>query len=862
MKFRLSVQPKHVDELKSIAPSLLSDPAFSPDPHSNPYYVLNGEPSIPPVGHPALKSKNRRQPSNFAHSISAADFGFDLIPPPNSPVAPSAIPTTTHFPFPTNNPPSSALRAAASHPPVATPFSAPVASATNTSPKEGKKRRMPFLSRRNSSAQPIEPPRPAASVRQNLLPTRSARADNDVTQRTRPAPAPRNVSEPLKSVKNTESRPALPLRSATVSGASTPTTRTAGKPSAPSQISNSRTQDLDRIDELDETNPWGIALHHGGPYEVAAQALRSANNSTTFGTGGSMLNDYPRQALHAHGNLYTPPQVPTGVSLNLSPGQILPRNFDISPQAQYPRRQTTVGPSSYRQPPSILVPGTPISRRQSQSLPLLSPSPLPNPHPISSPISPRDAPMPKREPQPAPEPKPASEPDRTEAIPFDIGMAMLHPSASASASSIPSIYLHPETSDDSEFDPYDPVHLEREHPRTPSFDSSAEQSRGPSPDPQPQRLIPQPTIFRNAPENPDTLRQQSPIAHDPNTPPPYSDVDLDLQHHLQPTLPIDRSRNSSREPSPGPSSRPSSASHGAHNDEAGHLKPTFTERLPHDTSISSADLRETSSDLYFVAQMPLAQSSREHVHNIGLPSVQDHDARNPHQVAQMPPARSSHEHIHNIRTPALQERDFRSTNQIAQMPPTQSNGEHVQSLGPPPVQDRDTRSTHHTISTYTSSQMRNGPPPHRHIPKHLVMPTPLKNNSNNGFIQNPTQLPPQSFLPTQFGPTQVQVQVRAQPRVPYPQHPPYPQAQQLFAPVQSNSIRPAKLIPSSKLRKKLSTKITPAPATIPPPPIVTTVSFAPPVIGHGQSSASEKLFGRSKAEKIPKRVLSKRRTDF
>ncbi|KAH9486564.1 4-coumarate--CoA ligase-like 1 [Psilocybe cubensis] len=296
MKFRRSVQqPKYVEEPKSIAPALLSDPAFSPDPHLNPYYVLNGEPAEPPVGHPSLKAKNRRRHSDFAQPILASDsFDFDLIPPPNSPVAPSPVPKVAHFPFPSHNPPPvAAVTPPTTQPPVAAHTRASVAFATVTLPKEHKKRRMPFLSRLKSSVVSVDSPA--------AVPTRNARAEDDVTQQTRPVLAPRNASEPPKS--STRTRPGYPMRSMTVSGASTPTARSVGKSIAPSQISIARTNDLDRIDELDDTNPWGISLHHKGPYEAATQALKSSNSSAIWGTGTSAFSDYPRQALHAHGNV-------------------------------------------------------------------------------------------------------------------------------------------------------------------------------------------------------------------------------------------------------------------------------------------------------------------------------------------------------------------------------------------------------------------------------------------------------------------------------------------------------------------------------------------------------------------------------
>jgi len=51
------------------------------------------------------------------------------------------------------------------------------------------------------------------------------------------------------------------------------------------EIPAGRIQDLDRIDELDETNPWGIALHHTGPYEAAVQAIRKTDKKVFPGYG-------------------------------------------------------------------------------------------------------------------------------------------------------------------------------------------------------------------------------------------------------------------------------------------------------------------------------------------------------------------------------------------------------------------------------------------------------------------------------------------------------------------------------------------------------------------------------------------------
>jgi hypothetical protein len=61
---------------------------------------------------------------------------------------------------------------------------------------------------------------------------------------------------------------------------------------------------------------------------------------------------------------------------------------------------------------------------------------------------------------------------------------------------------------------------------------------------------------------------------------------------------------------------------------------------------------------------------------------------------------------------------------------------------------------------------------------------------------------------------------------------------------------------SRKLKKRVSIIAPPSDST---PPIITTVSFAPPVIGF---QTNEKMMMHSKSEKVPKRVLSKRRTDL
>ena len=291
MKFRLSVQTKAgKGERRFISPALLSDPAFSADPHANPYFQPAWAFS-PPAGHPTLKHNSHRQHLSIVTDLTPA-------PPPNSPAPPSAGPGPQHFlPRSKASPAAAPLSLSPSDSPFeespvvtkpARPLSPPL-------PPPVKKLRMHFLSRRKSSTKLAVPePKPKRDKHTSLP------AFNDVTQRpdARPVPGSRFVSEP---VKNVDSRPNV--RRAATTGANTPrSTITAA--SAPSvAVSSSRAQDLDRIDELDESNPLGVALHHGGPYEIAVQALRrNAGNGLPLGLG-SNFGDYPRQAMHAHGNV-------------------------------------------------------------------------------------------------------------------------------------------------------------------------------------------------------------------------------------------------------------------------------------------------------------------------------------------------------------------------------------------------------------------------------------------------------------------------------------------------------------------------------------------------------------------------------
>ncbi|KAG9314205.1 hypothetical protein JVU11DRAFT_4991 [Chiua virens] len=95
-------------------------------------------------------------------------------------------------------------------------------------------------------------------------------------------------------------------------------------------------QSLDRIDELDETDPFGSSYHHDGPYEAignnfAQPSLPGNTYSNLASRRGLKFDPSPRPGQHqsllrgssAHGEM--------GLSLHLQPGQILRQNTVYTP---------------------------------------------------------------------------------------------------------------------------------------------------------------------------------------------------------------------------------------------------------------------------------------------------------------------------------------------------------------------------------------------------------------------------------------------------------------------------------------------------------------------------------------------------
>jgi len=253
---------------KPIAPGLLSDPAFSSDPLSHPYHDLAWS-TPPPVGHPVIKKRNPR--------TADPDAEFRLIQPPNSPVSDIA---TRDSPF---------------HSPPAAPSSPCV---TKPQPPAKRKFRMPFLTRRKTT-QSQQTDRSPSIPKMDPAPAHPPpQPTDDVTQPPRPAAALRRAISVAFTPQPATSGTNTPRSTAPSSTTSAVSKRLVGGVSA-------RNHDLDKIDELDETSPWGISLHHGGPYEAAIQAIKRSDHRMPLGilNGGGRANEYHKRAMLAHGNV-------------------------------------------------------------------------------------------------------------------------------------------------------------------------------------------------------------------------------------------------------------------------------------------------------------------------------------------------------------------------------------------------------------------------------------------------------------------------------------------------------------------------------------------------------------------------------
>lgn len=271
--------------IKNLAPTLYDDPAFSADPQSNPFCVTGhdsawGSNSTLSLGHPTLnflrRSQHPRTSPDAGQVESDSDDSLLLVQPPNSPDIPSASWAQSSSPFfnpsqgcelPLRPPMTSATASQNSHAPAPARTLQKRPSVRTTVTDKDAKKRSGFL---NLFKSPVEKPEatPVIPPRDPRRQSNPAAKQGD-TSSVRP-PASRHITAP--EIHRGSERPVLPARPV-----STPAVNlNSNIPSTKIKAANdqSRAYDLDKIDELDETNPSGLHIHHDGPYEAAKSKVK------------------------------------------------------------------------------------------------------------------------------------------------------------------------------------------------------------------------------------------------------------------------------------------------------------------------------------------------------------------------------------------------------------------------------------------------------------------------------------------------------------------------------------------------------------------------------------------------------------
>lgn len=297
-----------LNKLRTIIPhSLYDDPAFSADPSSNPLcsasHDINNWITDPPKGHPTINTLPDQSNSFSFRKVTP-------VPPPNSPVSlhdRQQVPVS-----------------------MTRPVSIPNVTPTSTS--------LPDLSLTGSSASDLSLKTTGASRSSlNISQTSASSGENKkriglsfFKRRSNPEGVP-----PHRLVKHTK---AMSLNSTTGSKHTKPDSHSPSVMNGPSEVmmgtingkkptvlTAQSARALDMIDELDESNPLGIPLHHGGPYEAIQKIVGSNPN----GRPRASRLEQQQSSLHSHPFRFDVP-------LNLSPGQVLPHSVTAYYRPQVP----------------------------------------------------------------------------------------------------------------------------------------------------------------------------------------------------------------------------------------------------------------------------------------------------------------------------------------------------------------------------------------------------------------------------------------------------------------------------------------------------------------------------------------------
>jgi hypothetical protein len=265
------------------------DPAFSTDPRSHPHSVVTvgGDGSRQYSSRPAASSRSQSRQFNDSlhreYPISRAESGYSHDRSESS--FPYLAPKGQPYPLNSSNnslftsesattyasTTSSESYSSSGHSHSSNDYFIPVKQPTSASVVFPVTRSNP--SSKHSSR--YEDPQPVVRQHSERRPEDHSVSAPDLHQRPRvPPQAPRPMTAPLQDANN---RPKPPRRENT------------------RRPNPQRSAELDRIDELDETDPFGVTIHHKGPYEaIPAMVNGPTIPSNNDGSAGNGFN-YPVQ---------------------------------------------------------------------------------------------------------------------------------------------------------------------------------------------------------------------------------------------------------------------------------------------------------------------------------------------------------------------------------------------------------------------------------------------------------------------------------------------------------------------------------------------------------------------------------------
>ncbi|KAI0720024.1 hypothetical protein C8T65DRAFT_736197 [Cerioporus squamosus] len=380
---------------RPVPQSLLNDPAFSPDPRSNPFFFsMNDREEIYPasvadslsdysptvaddeseVDHSHLPPRMRilgPEPPLRGHARSQSTPYASTTSLPQQNMSRSSSARVIPVPPPTSRPstPGSRLRKRSpdeSHANTAVP--SPVYASASLAAQEMWQPPPPYSDSDTDSSSSSNPQTPAGTPHSSssYLPRDSKRATAPPLPETRshshqrPEPVASSASKQATSqpenggkVKRAEVVLRPPINARNVSAPElhqpAPAVDVPPRPSTvpiPAEASppqprrrssknpsiSTPPRDLDRIDELDESDPLGFAWHHDGPYEAIAKAAPALYPEAT----AQKRAQPPKRK----------PVKPNDVSLGVTPGQIFPSYSQYQPQSAGNGMQQQLDPNA------------------------------------------------------------------------------------------------------------------------------------------------------------------------------------------------------------------------------------------------------------------------------------------------------------------------------------------------------------------------------------------------------------------------------------------------------------------------------------------------------------------------------------